>query len=541
MNTKVYCVMALATALGLCEWGIGAERSPAEDAGVRWPGRRAELEKEWLKLLGPFPTAKPPLDAVALSTETVKLEAAQMDPCAPRGGSKEITRWKVKFRSEAEASGGSKSDLWIFGWLLAPKSALERWEKEGKKTPAIICLHSTTYGAGKSSPAGLAGRYVSDPRLGFVGRPDLAGKDTRYQNNLPDLSDPEAAARYWAGGRAAGLILAQHGFVTLSIDFDGDGERVEPGQRPDDSREFYRRYPDLQAEQAWSVIGKCVWDVMRAVDYLETVPYVNAKGIGCTGWSYGGHVTLFAAALDQRIAAAVPNGGVLDWHRPAYPAGYRGKPKANAWARTPSTMEPWTADGKEPASSGAETLRRWGFLQNSGPVIYIPKFFKYTLPENRDLPVPVDFDSLMMMVAPRPLLIISSEIEFKQHQILPKAMEALKVYAQWEDVKGSGLPSALQARKQRSGYAETQAYYVNNNQYDPKTIDSALRSLKAGDCFSWFSFPGGHSYPFSAQLATAGWFGRWLGLHRAAPVPPLPKVPADEALNIGPLPGEPGR
>ena len=51
----------------------------------------------------------------------------------------------------------------------------------------------------------------------------------------------------------------------------------------------------------------------------------------------------------------------------------------------------------------------------------------------------------MMMVAPRPLLIISSEIEYKQHDILPKCLETIKVYAGWQDAKGSGLPSALAA------------------------------------------------------------------------------------------------
>ena len=198
-------------------------------------------------------------------------------------------------------------------------------------------------------------------------------------------------------------------------------------------------------------------------------------------------------------------------------------------------MEPWTAAGAEGPSSGAEALRRWGFLQNSGPVLYIPKFYKYTLPENRDLLLPVGFESLMMMVAPRPLLILSSEIEFRQHDILPKCMEAMKVYAQWQDVKNSGLPSPLTVRKNRLGYAQTQDYYVNNNGYSPKAIDSYLNSLGAGDCFSWFSFPGGHSYPFSAQLVTTGWFGRWLGLHPAAPVPPLPNIPADKALHVGPL------
>lgn len=509
--------------------------NPAVDAGAKWPARRAQLEKEWLKILGSFPASKPPLDVQILSTE--KVPALPEDPTYPsRAGA--ITRYKVKFRAEADSSGGTQSDIWIYGWLLVPDSAKEAHEKQGLQTPAVICLHSTTYGSGKSSPAGVAGRFASDPKLGFVGRPDLVGKDPRYDNNsMPDPNDAEAMHAWYAGGRASGLLLAKQGFVTLSIDMLGDGERIEPGQRPLDTRQFYKqRYADPMAEGAWSCMGKWIWDVMRSVDYLQSLPYVNPKGIGCTGWSWGGHVTLFAAAFDQRIAAAVPNGGVLDWDRPKYPPGYKGKPKANQWCRQPSTWEPWQPDATEPPSSGSESLRRWGFLQNSGPAIMMPKFYKYTLPENRDLELPVGFESLMMMVAPRPLLILSSEIEFKQHDILPKCMETMKVYAQWQDVQGSGLPSPLQARKERRGYAETQAYYVNNNEYSPKAIDSYLNSLRAGDCFSWFSFPGGHSYPFSAQMVTTGWFGRWMGLYPAATVPPLPKTPANEALNIGPLP-----
>ncbi|MBK8036117.1 MAG: prolyl oligopeptidase family serine peptidase [Verrucomicrobiaceae bacterium] len=507
--------------------------NPAVDAGEKWPARRKQIEKEWLKLLGPFPTSKPPLDFQILSTETVP--ASPDDPSYPtRAGS--ITRHKIKFRSEAGAGGGTLSDIWIYGWLLVPKSASEAHEKNGAKCPAVICLHSTTYGAGKSSAAGLAGRFASDSKIGFVGRPDLVGKDSRYNNGMPDPSDPQALHDYHASGRASGMLLAKQGFVTLSIDLLGDGERIEPGQRPNDTRQFYKqRYPDPLADSAWSIIGKAVWDVMRSVDCLQSLAYINPEGIGCTGWSYGGHVTLFAAALDQRIAAAVPNGGVLDWDRPKYPEGYQGKPKANAWCRQPATMEPWTANGAEAPSSGAESLRRWGFLQNSGPVLYIPKFYPYTLPENRTLPLPVGFESLMMMIAPRPLLILSSEIEFRQHDILPKCMETMKVYAQWQDVKNSGLPSPLAARRIRRGHAETQSYYTQNNGYSPKGIDSYLSSLRAGDCFSWFSFPGGHSYPFSAQMVTTGWFSRWLGLHPAAPVPPSPNIPADKALHIGPL------
>lgn len=535
MKGPFLCFLALAVSSfvpGAARADAPPPLNPALDAGEKWPARRAQLEKEWLEILGPFPAAKPLLDAQILSTEILPASAA--DPNYPVQAG-DITRYKVKFRSEADDCGGSQSDIWIYGWLLVPKSATDAYEKKGLKAPVVICLHSTTYGAGKSSPAGVAGRFASEPKTGFVGRPDLVGQDPRYNNGLPDPKDPEAIQAYHAGGRASGLLLARQGYVTLSIDLVGDGDRIEPGQRPLDTRQFYKRYPDIMADDAWSIIGKCIWDVMRSVDYLESLPYVNPQGIGCTGWSYGGHVTLFAAAFDQRIAAAVPNGGVLDWDRPKYPPDYKGKPKPNAWCRQPSTLEPWTPEGAEKPSSGAESLRRWGFIQNSGPVLYMPKFYKYTLPKNRDVELKVGFESLMMMVAPRPLMIISSEIEFKQHDILPKCLETMKVYAEWQDVKGSGLPSAIQARKERRGYEETKAYYMNNNGYSPKAIDSYLGSLKAGDCFSWFSFPGGHSYPFSAQMVTTGWFGRWLGLYPAAPVPPLPNIPADKALNIGPL------
>ena len=62
----------------------------------------------------------------------------------------------------------------------------------------------------------------------------------------------------------------------------------------------------------------------------------------------------------------------------------------------------------------------------------------------------------------------------------------MKLYAQWRDVKNSGPPSPLAARKNRTGYAQTHDYYVNNNGYSPKAIDSYLKSLGAGDWFSWF-------------------------------------------------------
>ena len=53
-----------------------------------------------------------------------------------------------------------------------------------------------------------------------------------------------------------------------------------------------------------------VWDVMRLIDYLETRDDVDARRIGLTGISKGGMETYLAAAVDPRIAVAVPLIGV---------------------------------------------------------------------------------------------------------------------------------------------------------------------------------------------------------------------------------------
>jgi dienelactone hydrolase len=401
---------------------------PEPATGAAWPKRRKEIERAWLDLLGEFPKEVPPLQPV-------------MKKVAEEGG---ITRYHVSFQTEPDDR--------VTAWLLVPDSA------KGKRTPAIICIHSTTWGAGKNSPAGLSGRRLQDPP-----------------------TDP-------AIGRANALELARHGYITLSIDLLTDGERIKPNARVMDTREFYLRHP------GWSIVGKNIWDVMRSVDFLQSLDFVDGKQIGCTGWSLGGHSALFAAAFDPRITATVPNGGVLDWHRPA-----------EAWSRKPSSWTPWKKG--DPESNSAELERRFGFKTNSGPYIYIKKFRLYI--DDPKKPVPVDFDELMMMVAPRPLLIISNEWEFYSHKILPKCLEAFKVYLHWRDAKG--LPSAVAARQERRGYDKTLAYYEFNNKITAEKMPGMLAQLGAGDCFSWFSFPGGHAYPPVARQLSFAWFDRWLG------------------------------
>ena len=57
-----------------------------------------------------------------------------------------------------------------------------------------------------------------------------------------------------------------------------------------------------------TMIGWRVWDAMRAINWIETRPELDASRIGCMGISGGGTCTLFAAALEPRIKAAFVSG-----------------------------------------------------------------------------------------------------------------------------------------------------------------------------------------------------------------------------------------
>ena len=60
-------------------------------------------------------------------------------------------------------------------------------------------------------------------------------------------------------------------------------------------------------------LAQNLWDLARALDVLEAHPLVDPTRIGMAGLSYGGTVTLFLAALDERVAAAVVSGYFSSW------------------------------------------------------------------------------------------------------------------------------------------------------------------------------------------------------------------------------------
>lgn len=106
-----------------------------------------------------------------------------------------------------------------------------------------------------------------------------------------------------------GAWFARNGYVCLSVDSIGELGEIEG---------FHH---GTHAGQRWwwnsrgyTPAGVEAWNAMRALDYLETRPEVDASRFGVTGRSGGGASTWWTAALDERVKVAVPVAGMTDLH-----------------------------------------------------------------------------------------------------------------------------------------------------------------------------------------------------------------------------------
>ncbi len=171
-----------------------------------------------------------------------------------------FTRQLVRYQVE--------DGLYTDGYLLTPKPLKGR-------LPAVVVFHPTTPLQAKGV-AGLAPEYPEEKWQGvqLVRRGYVVWCPRNY------IETPGA---HWAGNAAH--VRARH--------------------------------------PTWTGMTRMVWDAIRAADFVESLPYVDPKRIGCLGHSLGGKEALYAMAFDERYKAGVSSEGGIglkfsNWDAPWY-------------------------------------------------------------------------------------------------------------------------------------------------------------------------------------------------------------------------------
>ena len=103
-----------------------------------------------------------------------------------------------------------------------------------------------------------------------------------------------------------GIWYARNGYVCLVID------SVQLGEIEGIHHGTYRYGMWWWLARGYTPAGVEAWNCLRALDYLESRPEVDARRLGVTGRSGGGAYSWWIAALDDRVQVAVPVAGITD-------------------------------------------------------------------------------------------------------------------------------------------------------------------------------------------------------------------------------------
>lgn len=101
-----------------------------------------------------------------------------------------------------------------------------------------------------------------------------------------------------------GISLAKNGYATFILDSIQIAETfaLHHGIHSQEMFDWYAR--------GYTPAGVEVWNAMRAIDYLEARPEIDAGKIGMTGRSGGAAMSFFTAAVDPRVKVVVPVMGI---------------------------------------------------------------------------------------------------------------------------------------------------------------------------------------------------------------------------------------
>ena len=368
---------------------------PAPFEGSDWTSELRAFRQAWEEVLGPIPTSCVPLDA---REEPLTLTAADVEhlrwiqtvqnvpdpadfvtypvPDGPGRGRLATAHYELRKISYR----GAHRDR-IRAYLLVPNGP----PPAGGKRPAILVMHQAQPACGKDEPVGLCG---------------VRGSPGGEVSGVPWLDFARD--------------LADMGFIVLAPDSVGFGERAhtywDSGQEYTDAYPILRRFPHA------SVIGVKISDVMRGIDWLAAEPEVDPQRIGMMGHSNGGIETVFAAAFDTRIRAAIANGG------------------PNLIRRTVAVCDQ-TGDG----------LSLWAGFG------YLPTLGFY---EHDHAAMPVEIHQLYALVSPRSLFIANAEddttapnfdrIDWASHEAA-RVFQALGGDFAWDTIASTMTPECLAA------------------------------------------------------------------------------------------------
>ncbi len=210
-----------------------------------WQRWRKRFRAKMLELLGEWPGQVPPRPEVLYRVDEG-----------------DFVREKVVIDTEKHYS--------VPSYVLVPK---DRTLARGGRLPAILCLH----GHGPFGKEPVAG--VRDP-------------------NRPEIDANTRAHNYDYGAQ-----MAREGFLVICPDSRAFGE-LDDGWTRVEARDKCNVHFIRGSLMGLNLLTLNIWDMMKAIDYLETRKDVDAKRIGAMGLSWGGTRTTWIAALDERVKAA---------------------------------------------------------------------------------------------------------------------------------------------------------------------------------------------------------------------------------------------
>jgi dienelactone hydrolase len=143
--------------------------------------------------------------------------------------------------------------------------------------------------------------------------PALLYKPKRISAPAPGVLSPcghAAVAKAYPEYQTLHVNLVKRGYVVLTYDPVGQGERSQFWDVANRKTRFNLGCGEHAViGTALELLGTSlaryrIWDGIRGIDYLTSLPEVDATKVGCVGNSGGGTLTAYITALDPRVAAA---------------------------------------------------------------------------------------------------------------------------------------------------------------------------------------------------------------------------------------------